>query len=173
VGGGDKGGQYFMLDAGTGKVLWSASVGPGGVLGGIEWGTASDGKRIYFTESDFDHLPYTLPDGQTITWSSFGALDPETGKISWQVPEPHGALAHGAVSTANGVVYAEAMNGYMYALNAATGAVLWQYLGEASSIGGATIVDDSVYWGNGYAHNQGTATHTFYAFTLPHHGHFH
>ena len=172
VGGGDKGGQYFMLGATTGKVMWSASVGPGGVLGGIEWGTASDGKRIYFTESDFDHLPYTLPSGQTITWSSFGGLDPETGKILWQVPEPHGALAHGAVSTANGVVYAGAMNGYMYALNGATGAVLWQFLGEASSIGGASIVDGSIYWGNGYLHNGGTQSHTFYAFTLPHQGHF-
>lgn len=173
VGGGDKGGQYFMLDAHSGAILWSATVGPGGVLGGIEWGTASDGQRIYFTESDYNALPYTLPNGQTITSSSFGALDPNTGKTLWQVPAPHGGLAHGAVSTANGVVYAGDMSGYMYALNAETGAVLWQFLGEASSNAGPAIVDGSVYWGNGYAHNQGTASHTFYAFSLPRHGHEH
>ncbi len=167
VGGGDKGGEYWMLDARSGHVLWSAAVGPGGLLGGIEWGTASDGKRIYFTESDTDQLPYTLPSGQSITWSSFGALDPNTGRVEWQVPEPHGGLAHGAVSTANGVVYAGAMSGYMYALDAASGRLLWQFLGQGSSIGGAAIVNGSVYWGNGYAHNMGTASHTFYAFTLP------
>lgn len=113
-----------------------------------------------------------MPDGRTITWSSFGALDPDTGKVSWQVPEPHGGLAHGAVSTANGVVYAGAMSGYMYALNAETGAVLWEFLGEASSNAGPAIVDGDVYWGNGYSHNGGTASHTFYAFTLPRHRHF-
>lgn len=171
VGGGDKGGQYFMLDARTGEILWSSTVGPGGVLGGIEWGTASDGERIYFTESDTDELPYALPSGQTITWSSFGALDPDTGKILWQVPEAHGGLAHGAVSTANGVVYAGAMSGYMYALDAATGALLWEFLGEASSNAGPAIADGSVYWGNGYSHNGGTVSHTFYAFTVPRRAH--
>jgi polyvinyl alcohol dehydrogenase (cytochrome) len=173
VGGGDKGGQYFMLDARTGEVIWSATVGPGGILGGIEWGTASDGERIYFTESDADELPYALPDGRTITWSSFGALDPATGKTLWQVPEPHGGLAHAAVSTAGGVVYAGAMSGYMYALDARTGARLWEFLGEASSNAGPAIVDGSVYWGNGYSHNGGTVSHTFYAFALPQHARSH
>ncbi|HEV8550846.1 MAG TPA: PQQ-binding-like beta-propeller repeat protein, partial [Polyangiaceae bacterium] len=168
VGGGDKGGEYWMLDARGGKILWKASVGPGGILGGIEWGTASDGKRIYFTESDAGALPYALPSGQTITYSSFGALDPESGRVLWQVPEPHGGLAHGAVSTANGVVYAGAMSGYMYALNAANGALLWQYLGQGSSNAGPAIAGGSIYWGNGYAHNAGTASNAFYAFDLPH-----
>ena len=89
-----------------------------------------------------------------------------------KVPEPHGGLAHGAVSTANGVVYAGAMNGYMYALDAETGALLWEFLGEASSNAGPAIAGGSVYWGNGYSHNQGTASHTFYAFALPRHGHY-
>jgi outer membrane protein assembly factor BamB len=63
VGAGQKSGQYWMLDAGTGQILWSASVGPGSSLGGIEWGTATDGQRVFFTETDRDAVAYQLPNG--------------------------------------------------------------------------------------------------------------
>lgn len=168
VGAGQKSGEYWMLDAATGQVRWSAVVGPGAAYGGIQWGTATDGKRIYFTSTNSDRRPHQLPDGRTITYSSFGALDPATGKVLWQVPEPHGDLAMGAVSTANGVVYAGSLSGRMYALDAATGRVLWEHLGQGSSNAGPAVVNGTVYWGNGYSRwGQGTPSTTFYAFSLP------
>jgi polyvinyl alcohol dehydrogenase (cytochrome) len=169
VGVGQKSGQYWTLDAATGEVLWSTAAGPGSALGGIEWGTATDGKRIYVAESNFDRLPYTTPNGQTINTGSFAALDPVTGKVLWQTPDPSGSFDLGALSTANGVVYAPSMSGHMYALDASNGRVLWDYQGAGSSNVGAAIVDGTVYWGNGYSRlpfpgfNQST---TFYAFAL-------
>jgi polyvinyl alcohol dehydrogenase (cytochrome) len=166
VGAGQKSGEFWMLDQATGSIIWSASVGPGSTLGGIEWGTANDGQRIFFTETDQDHVAYQLPNGQTINYSSFGALDAATGHILWQVPEPHGGQAIGPATTANGIVYVGALNGYMYALNALTGAVLWQYQGAGSSNAGPAIVDGKLFWGNGYK-QVSTASTTFYAFSLP------
>jgi polyvinyl alcohol dehydrogenase (cytochrome) len=166
VGAGQKSGEYRMLDARTGEVIWSAAVGPGGFVGGIQWGTASDGKRIYFTESDSEGSEYQLPDGRTITSSSFGALDIATGRILWQVAEPNGGQARSAVSTAGGVAYFGSMNGHMYALQGSNGKLLWDFAGEGSSNAGPAIVDGTVYWGNGYARLGGQASTKFYAFSV-------
>lgn len=169
VGSGQKSGVYWLLDAATGEVAWSAAAGPGSALGGIEWGTATDGRRIYFTETNWDRVPYQLPSGETIDYSSFGALDAATGEILWQIPEPHQAIAMGAVSIANGVVFAGSLDGHMYALDAATGEVRWQTQGEGASNAGPAIVNGTVYWGNGYARNGfGAASTTFYAFHTRH-----
>ena len=46
-GAGQKSGQYWALDPDTGEVVWVTKAGPGGVLGGLIWGSAVDGERIY------------------------------------------------------------------------------------------------------------------------------
>jgi outer membrane protein assembly factor BamB len=43
IGAGQKSGIYYALDPDTGALLWQTQVGPGSSLGGIEWGSASDG----------------------------------------------------------------------------------------------------------------------------------
>ena len=40
--------------------------------------------------------------------------------------------------------------GMMYALDAATGNVLWSYASGASVYSGAAVVNGVVYWGSGY-----------------------
>ncbi len=80
VGFGQKSGIYWALNPSDGSILWSAVVGPGGVLGGIEWGTATDGERIYVAITNAGHLNYTLIDGTTVTSGAWSALDPKTGK---------------------------------------------------------------------------------------------
>jgi polyvinyl alcohol dehydrogenase (cytochrome) len=40
----------------------------------------------------------------------------------------------------------------MLALDATSGSILWSYAAGSSVIGGATIVQDTVYWGSGYSH---------------------
>lgn len=52
VGAGEKSGIFWTLDADTGSLVWSTRVGPGGILGGMQWGSASDGKTIYTAESN-------------------------------------------------------------------------------------------------------------------------
>jgi polyvinyl alcohol dehydrogenase (cytochrome) len=88
--------------------------------------------------------------------------------IGQHVLEPHQGLAQAAVSVAAGVLYASSLDGYLYAIDAATGAVLWESLGEGSSNAGPAIVDGSLCWGNGCARaGIGTASRTFYSFTVP------
>jgi polyvinyl alcohol dehydrogenase (cytochrome) len=170
VGAGQKSGQYWLLDARTGAILWSAAVGPGGINGGIQWGTATDGRRIYVAEANFERKPHTLPDGQTITSGSFAALDAATGAILWQVPDPSDGIDPAAVTVANGVVYAGSFTGRMFALDAATGDILWQFQGQGPCAAGPAVVGGVVYWGNGYPNRllipSIPSPSTFYAFGL-------
>lgn len=174
VGAGQKSGKYWALDAATGKVLWSTAAGPGSLFGGIEWGSATDGKRIYVAEANFDGIPYTISSGQTITTGSWAALDPLTGKILWQTQDPSlnafgGGNDLGPVSVANGVVYAPSMSGTMYALDAASGKVIWSFQAAGSVNTGAVPVNGSVYWGDGYSQPDApgsTGSKTFYSFSL-------
>src|SRR6266699_5853134 len=74
VGFGQKSGIFWALNPDNGNIVWSTPVGPGASLGGIEWGTATDGQRIYVAIANSDHLPYTLvPSGQQITWGAWSA----------------------------------------------------------------------------------------------------
>ena len=170
IGAGQKSGIYYALDPDTGDELWRTQVGPGSSFGGVQWGTASDGQRIYVAISDFFGVPYAA--GNAGSWS---ALDPETGAILWQTPDPNGAVDLGPMTVANGVVYAPSMSSRttndptMVALDATNGKVVWSFAAGASVIAGATIVRDSVYWGTGYAHSGVpgfTGNNQFYAFTL-------
>jgi polyvinyl alcohol dehydrogenase (cytochrome) len=171
VGAGQKSGIYWALHPSDGKLAWRTRIGPGGMGGGIEWGSAVGGARIYSAEADTGHTAYTLAGsgpyaGHTVTSGSWTALNPATGAIAWQTPDPQGAIDAGYVSAANGVVYAgsEATTGAnMYALDASTGAILWSFASGGEVRSGAAIVSGRVYWGSGY---RGGANDKLYAFGL-------
>lgn len=168
IGAGQKSGIYYALDPDTGAELWRTQVGPGSTLGGIQWGSATDGKRIYVAISNQNNIPYA--GGTAGSWS---ALDPATGAILWQVPDPNGAIDLGPMTVANDVVFACSMAGAanaptMFALNAATGGMLWSFAAGSSVNAGATVVNGVVYWGSGYSHldmPQFTGNNKFYAFS--------
>ena len=185
VGAGQKAGVFWALNPDTGAVVWKTKVGPGGPTGGIEYGSAVDGQRVYVSEGNTKQVghaagSYTLPDGRTIDYGSYAALDALTGKIAWQVPDPSGAegldngkpctrdgprencsgaFPKGAVAVANGVVYgcSTAPKGPLYAFDATTGKTLWRFDGGASCDTRATVIGDAVYWAAGK---------TLYGFTL-------
>jgi polyvinyl alcohol dehydrogenase (cytochrome) len=52
VGAGQKSGQYGSLDSDTGAVAWVTQAGPGGTGGGLQWGSAVDGQRVYTANSN-------------------------------------------------------------------------------------------------------------------------
>jgi polyvinyl alcohol dehydrogenase (cytochrome) len=168
VGFGQKSGIFWALNPDDGNIVWSTPVGPGASLGGIEWGTATDGQRIYVAIANSDHLPYTLvPSGQQITWGAWSALDVATGKILWQTADPTAnTIDRGSVSVANGVMYAGSNSGQMYALDARTGNILWNFASGGTVIDGPSIVDGVLYWGSGYRNIQGTGNNKVYAFAL-------
>ena len=168
VGFGQKSGIFWALNADDGSIVWSTPVGPGASLGGIEWGTATDGQRIYVAIANSNHLPYTLvPSGQQITWGAWSALDVATGKILWQTADPTpGAIDRGSVSVANGVMYAGSNAGQMYALEASTGSILWSFQSGGTVLDGPSIVNGTIYWGSGYREIQGTGNNKVFAFSL-------
>jgi polyvinyl alcohol dehydrogenase (cytochrome) len=142
-------------------------VGPGSTLGGIEWGSATDGQRLYAAIANGSHKPYTLIDGSTITGGAWSALDVKHGDILWQTADPTGAIDTGAVSVANGVLYAPSYSGNMHALDAATGKILWTFASGGSVIDGPSIVNGTIYWGSGYKNiRPGTPNNKLFAFQL-------
>ena len=170
VGVGEKSGVYLLLDAQTGEFLWNTLVGPGSDQGGMEWGTAFDGDRIYVAIGNQNHIAYTLVSGQTATGGSWAALDPSTGQTLWQTGDPQGALDLAPVTVANGVVFASSMakaGNEMYALDAASGAILWQFAAGSSVNSGPAVSNGTVYWGSGYNRlGLGNGNTRFYAFTI-------
>jgi polyvinyl alcohol dehydrogenase (cytochrome) len=186
VAAGQKSGIIWGLNADTGATVWRTLVGPGSSLGGLEWGSATDGKRIYFAVVNLFAIPYDMvnpPKGTAASSSagSWGAVDPATGKIIWQVADPNGAIDLGPVSVANGVVYASSFGGpvhffpgsppnpdkpTMFALDAANGKQLWQFTSGGSVNAGPAIVDGRLYWGSGYSNlGLGDSNKKLFAFT--------
>jgi polyvinyl alcohol dehydrogenase (cytochrome) len=188
VGIGGKSGVYTVLDAKTGAFIWSSLIGPGGDQGGMEWGTAFDGERIYVSITNQHHIPYTLTDNgvisnTTVTGGSWAALDPATGKILWQTADPQvetlpglgtvGVWDLAPVTVANGVLYVSSMaklasQDQMFALNAASGEILWQFGAGSSVNAGPAVVGGTVYWGSGYSRSglEGSGNQRLFAFSI-------
>lgn len=170
VGVGQKSGQYWALDPDTGQVVWVTQAGPGGTAGGLQWGSAVDGDMIYTANANSNLVSWTLPDGSSTTDGVWSGLDAATGQVEWQTAPSQGGSTSGPVTTANGVVFGCSLDsqGYMYALDAATGAELWSYPSGGSCLSGAAISRGMVYWGSGYSNfGFGTPNNVLYAFGLP------
>jgi polyvinyl alcohol dehydrogenase (cytochrome) len=176
VGAGQKSGQYWALNPDTGQVVWRTQAGPGGTAGGLQWGSSVDGTRVYTANSNSNYKPWTLPDGSTTNLGVWSALDAATGAVVWQVPAPIAppnpftaiwGTTSGPTATANGVVFACSVEpaGHMYALDGATGAVLWSFESGGSCLSGAAISNGMVYWGSGYSNfGGGSPNNKLYAF---------
>jgi polyvinyl alcohol dehydrogenase (cytochrome) len=188
VGVGEKSGVYVLLDANTGEFIWNTLIGPGGDQGGMEWGTAFDGERIYASITNHHHIPYKLTEdgvlsNTSVTGGSWAALDPITGKILWQTADPQvetlaglgtvGVWDLAPITVANGVVYASSMakmgnQDQMFALDAATGTILWQFGAGSSVNSGPAVANGVVYWGSGYSRSgvEGSGNNKLYAFSI-------
>ncbi len=178
IGAGQKSGVYWALNPDTGAVLWGTQVGPGGQTGGIVWGSATDGRRVYSAVNNSERRSYTLqPENtQEANAGSWAALDAGTGAVEWQVPATgqnplnpsQAAAALGQVTVANGVFYAGSDSGDMVALDAETGKLLWKFPTAGSVISGPSIVDGTLYWRSGYSNfGFGKSNKKLYAFSLP------
>jgi polyvinyl alcohol dehydrogenase (cytochrome) len=171
VGAGQKSGKYWALDPDTGAVQWVTQAGPGGTGGGLQWGSAVDGKRVYTANANSDLVPWPNPGSPTSgVWSGIDAV---TGQLLWQTRPSGGGSTSGPVTTTNGVVFGcslDRANGYMYALDAATGTELWKFASGGSCLSGAAISKGEVYWGSGYSNFGGAfggPNNKLFAFKLP------
>lgn len=135
---GQKSGHVWALDPGRqGAVLWSKRFGEGTALGGVHWGMASDGKRLFAPISDPGPL---TPGGKLVP--GLHALDVATGAVLWSwSAEPDcdggrgakvsGCAAHSGLSAAPLVVdtalVTGSLDGKVRVFDTATGKVLWTY----------------------------------------------
>ena len=177
IGAGEKSGIYWALDPDNGSLVWATRVGPGTNFGGVLFGTASDGERVYVPITDNKHITYEqFPNGPLLDGGSWSALDAGTGAFVWQVPVPgfdpqsptKGAAGLGEPSVANGLVFLGGEAGDMTALDSDTGKILWRFQSGGAVGGGAAIVGTSVYWGSGsFRSSAGSHNNKLYAFELP------
>ena len=184
LGAGQKSGQYWALDPDDGSVVWVTQTGPGGTAGGLQWGSATDGKRVFTSNANSDHKTWALikngqPTGKSTDGGIWSALDAATGKVLWQVanttPDPlipgMKAGSNAPVTIANGIVYGCSLDpqGHMYAFDAVNGAKLWEFSASdsGSCAAGPAIVDGSIYWGSGYGGFFGAPGNKMRAFRLP------
>jgi polyvinyl alcohol dehydrogenase (cytochrome) len=167
---GQKSGVFWALDPGTGEVVWSTLVGPAGGMGGMQWGSATDGSRVYAAAANSFRRPFTLPSGETTRGGAWGALDAATGAVLWLTAVPRAGVATGPVTLANGVLYGGSMarrGDNMFALDAATGKLRWRFASGGSVNGGPAVVGGTVYWPSGYSKlGLGRGNDKLYAFEV-------
>jgi len=75
---------------------------------------------------------YPAPGGDTL--GNFIAWDPTTGKIAWSDPETFSVWS-GALATAGGVVFYGTLDGYLKAVDAKSGQLLWKFKTPSGIIG--------------------------------------
>ena len=142
---GQKSGVVYALDPDAeGTVLWQTRVGRGGSLGGIQWGSASDGQQFYAALSDETVIAGPpkagTPMGMELSLDQKAggglfALDVGTGRITWQAKvsacRPSqtdcSPAQSAAVTAAPGVVFSGSVDGYMRAFASRDGRLLWDY----------------------------------------------
>ena len=127
---GQKSGLLYALDPDTGKLRWNRRIGRGGVFGGIHFGIAAQGGKVYVPVADLaDGGTYILPARPGVY-----ALDVATGKEIWSAPaavtacgsKPFCHPGYGAaISVTPDLVLAGSMDGHLRAFDALSGHVLW------------------------------------------------
>ena len=142
---GQKSGMLHAIDPDhEGKILWQARVGRGGRLGGIQWGSATDGRLAYVALSDATVSQATAATpGAQAALGTFLKLDPQiggglsafdtvSGKLLWHTPHPDCGEKVGcspgqsaAVTAIPGVVFSGSQDGHLRAYAGSDGRILW------------------------------------------------
>ena len=183
---GQKSGVMTALDPSDGgKLLWQTRVGKGGLLGGIQWGSASDGDLVYVPVSDIAWL------GERILNPTLGgglfALQIATGEKVWAAPLPDcGARKNcspaqsSAVSAITGAVFSGSVDGHLRAYSTKDGKVIWDFdtardfetVNQAPGKGGSmdgpgpAIGDGMVFVPSGYGSWGGLPGNVLLAFSV-------
>jgi polyvinyl alcohol dehydrogenase (cytochrome) len=142
---GQKSGMVHAVNPDTGDVLWQTRVGKGGRVGGVQWGSATDGSRVYVAVSDVS-MGAAPPGARGAQPTMLGvpllldpraggglfALDPQTGRTVWSTPHPGCGDKAGcspaqsaAVTVIPGVVFSGGLDGHLRAYAAADGHIIW------------------------------------------------
>jgi polyvinyl alcohol dehydrogenase (cytochrome) len=189
---GQKSGVVYALDPERkGEILWQTRVGRGGTNGGVQWGMASDGQKVYAAVSD---LVRRAPPGTVIQvglppdptqGGGLTALRITNGEKAWYAaPAPCGAkplcspAQPAAVTAIPGVVFSGSVDGHLRAFSTEDGRVVWDIdtareyqtvngaRGRGGSLDGAgpVVAGGMLFVNSGYARNGGVAGNVLLAF---------
>ena len=171
---GQKSGDVIGIDPDSGATRWRTKVGRGGVQGGVHFGMAAQGSRVYvpindmFYPEDLTRYKFESPPRPGIF-----AVDAATGAEIWAQPADDVCPAgnrfcdpgiSSAVTAIPGAVIAGHMDGRLRIYAAEDGAVLWEYdtlkdqrtvsgetaRGGSMSGGGPAVADGMLYVNSGY-----------------------
>ena len=135
---GQKSGMVHSLDPDNqGEILWQTRVAQGGALGGIQWGSASDGARMYVAIGDI-RFKGRGPGGGLIVDPQQGgglaALKLATGEKVWMAKPPVCGERPGcsraqsaAVTAIPGVVFSGSLDGRIRGYSTDDGRVVWEF----------------------------------------------
>lgn len=178
---GQKSGIGYAMDPDKdGEIVWQYRAGRGGVLGGIEWGSAADGEHAYFAVSD---ILTAQPGG-------LHAVTLATGERAWFAAPPKPVCGGGrgcnaaqsaAVTAIPGAVFSGSNDGALRVFSAANGAIVWEFdtnrefdtvngvpARGASMIGpGPVVAGGMVLVNSGYGAFGGRPGNVLLAFGLP------
>ncbi|CAI2172034.1 10253_t:CDS:2, partial [Funneliformis geosporum] len=140
-----KSGITWAINAVTGEIYWYVESGPGRLDGGSLFGSATNKDNYVFKKPSRNSPPST-------NGGALVAIDVLTGKILWQTANPTNAGGAAPVSYANGVVWYGSRDdsGHLYALDAETGDILYDFITGGTVSCGPSIVDGVVFAGSGY-----------------------
>jgi polyvinyl alcohol dehydrogenase (cytochrome) len=130
---GQKSGMVYGVDPDSGKPVWSARIGRGGVQGGIHFGMAAEGSVVFVGVND---VPM-LADGSRASGAGtpgLVALDARTGMEVWRTIAPDLCAGKAncnpgisaAVTAMPGVVFAGHLDGRLRAYASGSGKILWE-----------------------------------------------
>ena len=171
--GGQKSGAVMAIDPDSGETLWKTQVGRGGVQGGVHFGMAAAGRKIYVPINDMAYPEdVTRYKFKTPARPGLYALDADSGEYLWSSPAPDACaglddcdpgISH-AITAIPGAVIAGHMDGWLRIYSGASGELLWELNtlqdfdtvsgerahGGSFSGGGAIVANGMIYVNSGY-----------------------
>jgi polyvinyl alcohol dehydrogenase (cytochrome) len=147
--GGQKSGAVMAIDPDSGETLWKIQVGRGGIQGGVHFGMAAEGTRVYIPINDMYYEVDAMRYGDdSIRKPGLYAFDADSGERLWSAPTEdvcRGLLdcdpgISQAITAIPGAVIAGHMDGRLRIYSAQTGETIWEMntLRDFETVSGAT-----------------------------------
>lgn len=186
---GQKSGMVYALDPDQhGAFSWERRVGRGGIMGGVHWGMAADGQRLYVPINDQSVWPadknkppqwglhaLKIPGGIPL-WSTIEEDRCGEETLEWACAPGISA----AISATDELIFTGAMDGWLKVYEAETGKEVWAFnthrdfesvngvkaYGATVDSDGPVIYEDQFFITSGYAKYGGKAGNVLLAFEL-------
>ena len=166
---GQKSGLVYAVDPdANGNLLWHQRAGTGGLLGGVQWGPATDGANVYVAVSD---LAFQGRGPDPSKGGGISAYRVSDGKLLWKTPPPGcgdrrpcSPAQSQAVTAIRGAVFSGSIDGHLRAYATEDGKIIWDFdtaqpfetvngvaaKGGSLDVGGPVVANGMIFVVSGY-----------------------